>query len=84
MGVGVSGASLKSRQNRISKASDVSVLDRDHCLLLAEKGWELTERETRERDVLRQLEVCLDDLVQHQSEAIAIEGDVLFNAGFDT
>ena len=45
----VCGARMEGRQDRISKASVVLVLDVDDCMLLLEEGRELPEFETRER-----------------------------------
>ena len=72
----ICGASLKGRQHSISKSAVVSVLDFDDCLLLGEEGGERAELETRERDVLRHLEICLQDLIQYLAREIAVEQDV--------
>ena len=77
------GSKLKSRKERESEALIVTVLYIDDCPLLEEEVAELTELEARERNLLDHLQICLQDLVQHQPREIAVEGDVSFTKGVD-
>ena len=53
------GARVKGRQDRISKAAVVSILDVDDCLFLGQEVWQLSELETGERQVIHNLDVSL-------------------------
>ena len=70
------GALVKGRQHSICKAAVVSILYVDDRMFLLEEGRELPELETCEREVFDYLEICLQDLMQHQPREISIEADV--------
>ena len=72
---------MKGRQDRISKASIISILDVDDRMLLADDGGDLKELETWEMDIFHHLDVSLQDLIQHQTGEISVECDVTLTKG---
>ena len=74
---------MKRRQQCISKASIISVVDIDDRMLLCEEGWELSILETSQRDILDNAEICLDDLVEDQAREVTIEVNMTLTKHID-